>query len=231
MIVADVYAAGETPIEGVDKEYLVERMRRFGHRRVVPLETVAALPRIVAEEAQAGDLVVCLGAGDITAWGLRFAGAVGGVGVSSSDGSSPIAGVSAALRKAISGLPFPQDEAGYALHAYDLVFPELTQYRGGVFRIERFDAANVDTWFGEMNGDVQSVEAMVNHHDIFEDYPKRNGIYEVAEANALAEVLTFAWSLWARQMYGIEVECRTYFEDMDDGDGPEAVTVTFWSKR
>ena len=151
VIVADVYAAGEPPLEGADRDALVEGLRRYGHRRVLPLESVPALPRLVREETAPGDLVVCLGAGDITAWGLRFAGAVGGVGVSSSDGSSPIAGVSAALRKAISGLPFPQDEAGYALHAYDLVFPELTQYRGGVFRIERFDAANVDTWFGEMN--------------------------------------------------------------------------------
>ena len=74
VIVADVYAAGETPIEGVDRDHLVERMRRFGHRRVVPLETVAALPRIVAEEAQAGDLVVCLGAGDITAWAYALPG-------------------------------------------------------------------------------------------------------------------------------------------------------------
>jgi len=74
VIVADVYAAGEAPIEGVDRDALVERMRRFGHRHVLPLEAVTQLPRLVAEEAQPGDLVVCLGAGDITAWAYALPG-------------------------------------------------------------------------------------------------------------------------------------------------------------
>ncbi len=68
VIVADVYAAGESPVEGASRDALVEGLRRFGHRRVLALETVTQLPRLIAEEAQAGDLVVCLGAGDITAW-------------------------------------------------------------------------------------------------------------------------------------------------------------------
>ncbi|MGZ3376978.1 MAG: UDP-N-acetylmuramate--L-alanine ligase [Phenylobacterium sp.] len=68
VIVADVYAAGEAPIEGVDRDALAEGLRRYGHRRVLALETPADLPRIVSEEAKAGDLVVLLGAGDITAW-------------------------------------------------------------------------------------------------------------------------------------------------------------------
>ncbi len=74
VIVADVYAAGEAPIEGVDRDALVERIRRFGQRRVQPLESVTSLPRLVAEEAKAGDLVVCLGAGDITAWAYALPG-------------------------------------------------------------------------------------------------------------------------------------------------------------
>ncbi len=74
VIVADVYAAGEAPIEGVGQAALVERMRRYGHRRVQPLETVSALPRIINEEAGPGDLVVCLGAGDITAWAYALPG-------------------------------------------------------------------------------------------------------------------------------------------------------------
>ena len=68
VIVADVYAAGEAPIEGADRDALVEGLRRYGHRRVLPLESVPALPRLVREETAPGDLVVCLGAGDITAW-------------------------------------------------------------------------------------------------------------------------------------------------------------------
>jgi len=68
VIVADVYSAGEQPIEGVDKNALVEGLRRYGHRRALPLEGPDALAGLVAQEAQSGDLVVCLGAGDITSW-------------------------------------------------------------------------------------------------------------------------------------------------------------------
>ncbi|MFZ3007715.1 MAG: UDP-N-acetylmuramate--L-alanine ligase, partial [Phenylobacterium sp.] len=39
-----------------------------GHRRAVPLESPAVLARLIADEARPGDLVVCLGAGDITSW-------------------------------------------------------------------------------------------------------------------------------------------------------------------
>jgi UDP-N-acetylmuramate--alanine ligase len=68
VIVADVYPAGETPIDGASRDALVEGLRRWGHRRVVPLGGPGELATVVAEEARAGDLVVCLGAGDITAW-------------------------------------------------------------------------------------------------------------------------------------------------------------------
>jgi UDP-N-acetylmuramate--alanine ligase len=68
VIVADVYAAGEAPLEGVNRDALVEGLRRYGHRRVLALDGPADLARIVREEAKPGDLVVLLGAGDITSW-------------------------------------------------------------------------------------------------------------------------------------------------------------------
>ena len=68
VIIADVYPAGEAPIEGVDKQALVEGVRRYGHRNVSALENVTGLPRVIAEAATAGDVVVLLGAGDITSW-------------------------------------------------------------------------------------------------------------------------------------------------------------------
>ncbi|WP_332764626.1 UDP-N-acetylmuramate--L-alanine ligase [Phenylobacterium sp.] len=74
VIVADVYTAGESPIEGINRDALVEGLRRFGHRRALALETPADLARMVAEEARDGDLVVCLGAGDITAWAYALPG-------------------------------------------------------------------------------------------------------------------------------------------------------------
>ena len=78
VIVADVYAAGEAPIEGVSRDTLIEGMRRAGHRRVLPLESPTALAAMVAQEAKAGDLVVCLGAGDITSWAYALPGQLEG---------------------------------------------------------------------------------------------------------------------------------------------------------
>ena len=68
VIVADVYPAGEAPIEGVDRTALVEGLRRYGHRRVLPLESPRELAGLVGPETQPGDVVVLLGAGDITGW-------------------------------------------------------------------------------------------------------------------------------------------------------------------
>ncbi|MCR6658193.1 MAG: UDP-N-acetylmuramate--L-alanine ligase [Asticcacaulis sp.] len=74
VIVADVYSAGEQPIEGVDKAHLVEGLHRFGHRHAVALDTPTHLAGLVAAEARPGDLVVCLGAGDITQWAYALPG-------------------------------------------------------------------------------------------------------------------------------------------------------------
>jgi len=68
VLIADVYPAGEAPIEGVDKQALVDGVQRYGHRSVAALESVAALPGVIAAEARPGDVVVLLGAGDITTW-------------------------------------------------------------------------------------------------------------------------------------------------------------------
>ena len=68
VIVADVYAAGEAALPGISRDALVEGLHRYGHRRALALGGPADLAKLVREEARAGDLVVLLGAGDITAW-------------------------------------------------------------------------------------------------------------------------------------------------------------------
>ena len=68
VVVADVYEAGESPIEGADRDGLVNGLRARGHRHVTPLESAEALPHLIHDLAEPGDLVVCLGAGNITAW-------------------------------------------------------------------------------------------------------------------------------------------------------------------
>jgi len=68
VIVADVYPAGEQPIEGASRDALVDGLRAHGHRKAVALSEPAALAQTVLEVAKPGDLVVCLGAGNITSW-------------------------------------------------------------------------------------------------------------------------------------------------------------------
>ncbi|MBB3263440.1 UDP-N-acetylmuramate--L-alanine ligase [Azospirillum sp. YIM DDC1] len=68
VIVADVYAAGEQPIENVNRDSLVEGLRMHGHRQVLALHGPDELPQLIREIARSGDLVVCLGAGNITQW-------------------------------------------------------------------------------------------------------------------------------------------------------------------
>ncbi len=72
VIVADVYAAGEQPIEGASRDALVEGLRTHGHRHVHALSSPEALPTLIAELASPDDLVVCLGAGNITSWAQQL---------------------------------------------------------------------------------------------------------------------------------------------------------------
>jgi UDP-N-acetylmuramate--alanine ligase len=68
VIVADVYAAGEAPIPGVNRDALVDGLRASGHRSVVALPGPEHLAEMVHAIARSGDFVVCLGAGTITNW-------------------------------------------------------------------------------------------------------------------------------------------------------------------
>ena len=68
VIVADVYAAGEQPIDGADRDHLVMGLQEHGHRHVIALPDASALAGIIDGLANSGDMVVCLGAGNITQW-------------------------------------------------------------------------------------------------------------------------------------------------------------------
>ncbi|WP_447728810.1 UDP-N-acetylmuramate--L-alanine ligase [Sphingomonas koreensis] len=76
VFVTPVYAAGEAPVEGVDADALVARTSERGHRSAESISDVDALAAKVANIAQPGDLIVCLGAGDITKWAAGLADAV-----------------------------------------------------------------------------------------------------------------------------------------------------------
>ncbi len=74
--VAPVYAAGEAPVEGVSASELVGKIKRRGHHAASEVADAAALAAMIAEEAKPGDMVVCLGAGDITKWAAGLADAI-----------------------------------------------------------------------------------------------------------------------------------------------------------
>ncbi len=66
--IADVYAAGEEPIEGAGRDDLVAGLIRHGHRHARAILDEEDLTRLVREQAAPGDMVVCLGAGTISTW-------------------------------------------------------------------------------------------------------------------------------------------------------------------
>ncbi len=74
VIVAPVYAAGEQPIAGTDRDSLVAGLKARGHRNAMALETSEELAGLVMGLARPGDYVICLGAGNITQWAYALPG-------------------------------------------------------------------------------------------------------------------------------------------------------------
>lgn len=74
--VTPVFVAGEDPIEGVNSEVLAEGLRKRGHRVAETVEDQADLTARLSKVAQDKDMIVCLGAGDITKWAAGLANAV-----------------------------------------------------------------------------------------------------------------------------------------------------------
>jgi UDP-N-acetylmuramate--alanine ligase len=74
--VAPVYAAGEAPIDGIDAAALAAGLLAAGHRSAVTVTGADDLAHQLAIDIRAGDMVVCLGAGDITRWAAGLAAAI-----------------------------------------------------------------------------------------------------------------------------------------------------------
>jgi UDP-N-acetylmuramate--alanine ligase len=67
-IVAPVYAAGESPIEGINRDTLAEGLLAHGHKHVLTINGAEDLPVLIAPLAKPGGAIVFLGAGSITQW-------------------------------------------------------------------------------------------------------------------------------------------------------------------
>jgi UDP-N-acetylmuramate--alanine ligase len=74
---APVYPAGEEPIEKVNSKELVRGIKARGHRSAAEVSGPEELAEILAGTIEQGDIVVCLGAGDITKWAAGLAAAIG----------------------------------------------------------------------------------------------------------------------------------------------------------
>ncbi len=68
LIVADVYAAGEKKINSISKEKFVNDINKTKANLAISLDKLTNLPKIIKQTAQSGDIVVFVGAGDITKW-------------------------------------------------------------------------------------------------------------------------------------------------------------------
>jgi len=66
LYVLDIYAASESPIEGITAEVLTENIRRYGHKNVSYIGGMESASDIVCSELKEGDLVITLGAGSVT---------------------------------------------------------------------------------------------------------------------------------------------------------------------
>jgi len=77
VFVTPVYPAGEEPIEGFDAVALADGLRTRGHRMVKTVDSAADLAASLRDLAAEGDLVICMGAGDITKWAAGLSDGIG----------------------------------------------------------------------------------------------------------------------------------------------------------
>jgi len=65
VLLAEVYAAGEAPIVAADGRSLARALRVAGKLEPVFVDDIAAMPQAILDNARAGDVVMCMGAGSI----------------------------------------------------------------------------------------------------------------------------------------------------------------------
>jgi UDP-N-acetylmuramate--alanine ligase len=65
LVITDIYAASEAPIEGIDSLRLLDKIRQHGQRSTAHVAEVDSLAAAVRDQLEPGDLVLTLGAGNI----------------------------------------------------------------------------------------------------------------------------------------------------------------------
>jgi UDP-N-acetylmuramate--alanine ligase len=67
VLLGEVYAAGEAPIVAADGRALARALRIAGKVEPVFVDDIAAMPQAIVDNAQPGDVILCMGAGSISA--------------------------------------------------------------------------------------------------------------------------------------------------------------------
>ena len=105
-----------------------------------------------------------------------------------------------------------------------IVFPELVEYREGVFLKFAFSPANVDVWLNELGDDVSAAEAVVNHvhlWDVFSPNEER----EYAALSEFAHRMAQIWRACLRETF----PNRQFEVTVSDDPSDYGTTVTFAS--
>ena len=69
---ADVYPAGGTSVNSLSKEKFVKDINRLKNNLAVPLNKISDLPKIIKKNTRFGDIVIFIGAGDISRWAYKL---------------------------------------------------------------------------------------------------------------------------------------------------------------
>jgi len=72
LVVTDIYPAREEPIQGVTGELIADAAKGFGHKEVHYVQDKKELPKFLLTIAKQGDMIITMGAGDITKYGEEF---------------------------------------------------------------------------------------------------------------------------------------------------------------
>lgn len=68
VVVSDIYHAGQTKIEGVSQDLLIEGIKNFGHKEVIKMEDSNQIPKIIKPLVKEGDIILFTGAGNASCW-------------------------------------------------------------------------------------------------------------------------------------------------------------------
>jgi UDP-N-acetylmuramate--alanine ligase len=72
LLISDIYAASEDPIEGISSEALTEAVKRYGHKNVFHVGSLDNAVKALLSEARPGDMVFTLGAGNVVSAGEQL---------------------------------------------------------------------------------------------------------------------------------------------------------------